>query len=127
MDDAEAAVQVHYDSDWTALYVILGAIPIIFIVVAIISTWRDRARAKRVARSLENLNLGAECYTIRSHMEEDGSVYPFGPPPDINVAEFFEKNHTRSGEYFNSKFNVKRDAGRHRVYMKSAADALVPG
>lgn len=39
--------RVHYDSDWTPMYIILAAIPAIFITVAVFSKWVDRVRAKR--------------------------------------------------------------------------------
>ncbi|KAI0454535.1 hypothetical protein F5B21DRAFT_474999 [Xylaria acuta] len=51
MDYAETAV--NHDSDWTPMYAILAAIPAIFIVVILFSTWRDRMRAER-ARQVEN-------------------------------------------------------------------------
>ncbi|KAI0157855.1 hypothetical protein GGR57DRAFT_59355 [Xylariaceae sp. FL1272] len=34
--------EVHYDSNWTLMYVILAAIPIVFIGSAVISQWRQR-------------------------------------------------------------------------------------
>ncbi|KAI1422986.1 hypothetical protein F5Y12DRAFT_759640 [Xylaria sp. FL1777] len=45
MDDAQT--EVHYDNDWTPIYVVLAAIPVIFIMVTIYSTCRDRMRMKR--------------------------------------------------------------------------------
>jgi hypothetical protein len=43
---------VHRDSDWTAMYVVLGVIPLLFVCSVVYSSWRDRMREKRL-RDLE--------------------------------------------------------------------------
>ncbi|KAI0201091.1 hypothetical protein F4808DRAFT_460293 [Astrocystis sublimbata] len=48
MEAPETAV--HYDSDWTAIYVVIGAIPVVFVGVALYTTWRERIRARRALR-----------------------------------------------------------------------------
>jgi len=42
----------HHDSDWTAMYVVLGVIPVLFICSVVYSSWRDMMREKRL-RDLE--------------------------------------------------------------------------
>jgi hypothetical protein len=43
--------EVHYDSDWTAIYVVLAVIPAVFVCVALYSKWHDRVMARK--RDLE--------------------------------------------------------------------------
>lgn len=39
-------IRVHRDSDWTLMYVVLITIPVVFIAVAAVTTWRNQTRAK---------------------------------------------------------------------------------
>ena len=39
--------RVHYDSDWTPMYVILAAIPIIFVMAAVYTTCCRRTKVRR--------------------------------------------------------------------------------
>jgi uncharacterized membrane protein len=43
--------EVHFGSNWTAIYVVLGAIPVVFVIVAVYSTWRERMTKRQ--RDLE--------------------------------------------------------------------------
>ncbi|KAI1810941.1 hypothetical protein GGS20DRAFT_565273 [Poronia punctata] len=49
---------VHKDSDWLAMYIVIGVIPLVFFCSALYSAWRDRIRRRRMEDSLLGTGTG---------------------------------------------------------------------
>ncbi|KAI1852404.1 hypothetical protein JX265_003828 [Neoarthrinium moseri] len=87
------------DSDWTAMYVVLLLIPIVFVAVACFANWQDRK--VKAATDIEAVNATYEQYWFswrktvadgeRGHLPERPPVLPPVPPMALATMEEAQK------------------------------------